>query len=647
MQPKAFGFLGLIILYSTSLNAQKKEIDLDPVTVTSSLQQIQASRSGRNIIVIKGDQLLNTPVHSVDDLLRYVPGIEVQARGPFGSQSDFVIRGGTFQQVLVILDGNRINDPNTGHFSSYIPIAPSEIERIEIVKGGSSAIYGSDAVGGVIHIITKSFASKNKPVAKEFTSQLAVGEYDLTNINAGGYYNNGKTAIGGGILSNNTTGQQQRGTRGFVHANTASLSVNQELSNNWQIGFRSAFDKRKFSAQNFYTSLKIDTASEAVKTFWNSIRVGFKKQGNSFTFDAGHRSTEDEFYFNPTALPNNNRSKLWQALGIYEHHFSEKTIISTGVQYQLRKINSNDRGNHNVSQGAGFITVNQQITPALLVNPALRVDWHELGGTELIPQLSLSYKISDFQLRANGGKTIRYADFTEQFNNYNKPPYVRSGNRIGNPNLKAESSFSYEGGLDWFATSGIKVSATYFSRDYKELIDYVLTPYADMPRKDNLLPNGSFFLAKNIGEVTTNGVEADLQLFKRFSNQHSLLSNIGLVWLHSESDNNSASLYVSSHARFLSNFSIRYATPRIAISTNGIYKNRSVQEQAETSSLIQASLTPSYFIMNLRGEVVLMEKIVTVFAQADNLFDKTYSDLLGTPMPGRWLMGGIRISLNK
>jgi iron complex outermembrane receptor protein len=201
--------------------------------------------------------------------------------------------------------------------------------------------------------------------------------------------------------------------------------------------------------------------------------------------------------------------------------------------------------------------------------------------------------------------------------------------------------------LDWFATSGIKVSATYFSRDYKELIDYVLTPYADMPRKDNLLPNGSFFLAKNIGEVTTNGVEADLQLFKRFSNQHSLLSNVGLVWLHSESDNNSASLYVSSHARFLSNFSIRYATPRIAISTNGIYKNRSVQEQAETSSLIQASLTPSYFIMNLRGEVVLMEKMVTVFAQADNLFDKTYSDLLGTPMPGRWLMGGIRISLNK
>ena len=102
------------------------------------------------------------PVHSIDDLLRYVPGIEIQARGPMGAQSDIVLRGGTFQQVLVIVDGIRINDPLTGHFNSYIPIAPSEIDRIEILKGASSAIYGSDAVGGVIHIITKTFASQSK-----------------------------------------------------------------------------------------------------------------------------------------------------------------------------------------------------------------------------------------------------------------------------------------------------------------------------------------------------------------------------------------------------------------------------------------------------------------------------------------------------
>jgi vitamin B12 transporter len=82
--------------------------------------------------------------------------------GPMGTQSDFVLRGGTFQQVLVVLDGLRLNDPITGHFSSYVPITPGEIERIEVLKGASSAIYGSDAVGGVIHIITKTFGEKRQ-----------------------------------------------------------------------------------------------------------------------------------------------------------------------------------------------------------------------------------------------------------------------------------------------------------------------------------------------------------------------------------------------------------------------------------------------------------------------------------------------------
>jgi iron complex outermembrane receptor protein len=137
-----------------------QDISLDPVTVTSSMIEKRASETGRNIAVIKGDYFKNLPVNSVDDLLRYVPGVEIQARGSMGSQSDIVLRGGTFQQVLVVVDGLRLNDPNTGHFSSYIPIVPSEIERIEVLKGASSAIYGSEAVGGVIHVITKTFAAR-------------------------------------------------------------------------------------------------------------------------------------------------------------------------------------------------------------------------------------------------------------------------------------------------------------------------------------------------------------------------------------------------------------------------------------------------------------------------------------------------------
>ena len=121
--------------------------------------------------------------------------MEVQARGPMGAQSDIVMRGGTFQQVLVILDGIRLNDPITGHFNSYIPIAPAEIERIEVLKGASSAIYGSEAVGGVIHIITKSFAAKKGVKQKSAIAQVTGGQYDLINAQAGGFISNGKTAF--------------------------------------------------------------------------------------------------------------------------------------------------------------------------------------------------------------------------------------------------------------------------------------------------------------------------------------------------------------------------------------------------------------------------------------------------------------------
>src|SRR6187431_1144557 len=128
--------------------------ELNPVTVTASRSAQKISETGRNITVIEGKLFQQLPVSSIDELLKYVPGIEVQSRGPMGAQSDIVMRGGTFQQVLVLLDGIKLNDPLTGHFSSYFPVAPYEIERIEVLRGPAAAMYGAEAVGGVVNIIT-------------------------------------------------------------------------------------------------------------------------------------------------------------------------------------------------------------------------------------------------------------------------------------------------------------------------------------------------------------------------------------------------------------------------------------------------------------------------------------------------------------
>lgn len=636
MKPFFKSIIFVFGIINTQVTFSQDTISLDPVSISATLKPLSVSKTGRNIIILKGEQFSKMPVHSIDELLRYVPGVEVQSRGPMGSQSDIVMRGGTFQQVLVVVDGLRLNDPNSGHFTGYIPIAPSEIDRIEIVKGASSAIYGSEAVGGVIHIITKSFASKNHDSKKQMILQATGGEYGLWSINAGGTWQKKHTVISGGILSNNADGQQQRGTMGYFNNNTLSLSAGHYFNENLHISARSSYDNRDFSAQNFYTTFKSDTANETVETFWNQLNLTYKKDKNKFSIDAGYKKVKDRYAFNSAGVPNRNTSTLLQLLSLYDHTFTENTSLAGGIQIQNKKIISNDRGDHNLLQTAAFVVLNQSLGNFTLM-PALRVDNTENSGTEVVPQLNLSYKIDKLQLRASAGNTIRQADFTERYNNYNKT-FVASGS-IGNPDLEAERSFSYEAGADFFVNTFLKISATAFKRDQEKLIDYVVTPYSEMPRKVNLSPTGTYALAKNIAKVNTKGIETDIQFIKHFNSTHKISTTIGLLWLDSESSNTVASFYISSHAKFMSNFSILYQHRYFGVSINGLYKKR----KQNTAPAINATLSPDYFVMNTRVDFFVFKK-VTFFIQADNVFDKSYSDLLGSQMPGRWMMGGLKIS---
>lgn len=631
-------FLFILLISFVQFSYAQDTISLDPISISASLKPISVSRTGRNIVIIKGEQFLKLPVHSVDELLRYLPGVEVQSRGPMGSQSDIVIRGGTYQQVLVVLDGMRLNDPNSGHFTSYIPIAPEEIERIEIVKGASSAIYGSEAVGGIIYIITKTFSSKIDATKKELGLQLTGGQYGLWGINAGGYYQKNKTSFSGGILSNNADGQQQRGTKGYFNNNTGSFSVSHFFNEHLQLSARTAYDKRKFSAQNFYTTFKSDTAHETVESFWNQLNLTYQKDKNKFTIDGGYKQVKDEYAFNSAGAPNKNISTLIQLLSTYGHTFSNSTSITTGVQFQNKKIVSNDRGNHVLTQLAGFVVLNETVGNFSLM-PAIRVDHTENSGTYVVPQINLSYKKNNFQLRGSAGKTIRQADFTERYNNYNKT-FVASGS-IGNPNLEAERSFSYEAGGDLFLNV-FKFSVTAFKRDQKNVIDYVPTPYNEMPRKINLSPTGSYALAKNIATVNTSGLETDIQFDKQINTSQKLSASVGLTILNSKSSDTIPSFYISSHAKFMSNFSVLYENKFFSISANGIYKKRNMR----SSSAINALISPDYFLLNTKAEIFIL-KNASVFFEADNVFNKNYSDLLGSQMPGRWLIGGIKFAFDK
>ncbi|MBX9783119.1 MAG: TonB-dependent receptor [Chitinophagaceae bacterium] len=638
MKIQLFAFSVLLSFSAVAQEQKEDEKELDPITVTATLTPLSVSKTGRNIQIIKGDMINKLPVNSIDELIRYIPGVEVQSRGPMGAQSNITIRGGTFQQVLIILDGIRLNDPLTGHFNSYIPIAPSEIDRIEILKGASSAVYGGEAVGGVVHIITKTFAAKNLKDGYRLNSQLAVGEFGLRNVQAGAGFHKNKTTASVGLITNNADGQPLRGAKGFFNLTTLSASIKQEIGKSWSVAYRFGFDDRNFNAQNFYSSRLSDTATEYVNSTWNHLKTEFRNNKHHFSLDLGSKKTLDQFQFNKNFSPNVNNSKLQQALAIYDYQLNENTTLTGGSQFISRTITSNDRGDHEV-QSAGFFALMNTKIKGLNLNPALRADWNERSGWILLPQINANYRYESLLFRGSIGRTSRDADFTERFNNYQRSN-VPAGSRIGNPELGAETSISYEMGVDYYLSKSFKVSTTWFERFHSNLIDWVRKPYDNMPRKVNLIPGASYDLASNITKVNTTGIETDLQYNQTFGANHSVTSGIGFVWMRSRSSDTIPSLYVSNHAKEFINFFVNYRYKVLGIGINGLYKERNTP--VPVAGLVP--LSKSYFLMNIRVDANVNSNFV-LFAQADNVFNKSYSDILGSVMPGRWLMCGLKLNL--
>lgn len=628
MQTRLLFFVLLNLFAITSI---AQETSLDTVVISSSLQTQKEKETGRNIISIKGADFRRFPVNTLDDLLKYIPGVEVQQRGPQGSQADIVIRGGTFQQVLILIDGVRLNDPLTGHFSAYIPIHPSEIDRIEILKGAAAAIHGSDAIGGVIHVITKTFAKKEQS-KQAYTAGIDAGAYGMLNANAWWRMKTEKTAISAGAFSNNADGQPLRGTTGYFHTTAATIALSHQFKNDWSIAIRTAVDRRHFNAQNYYTTFVSDTASEKVNSFWQqaSLRKTFK--GGQWISDAAYKKLSDEFAFRPNATPNQNYTSLWvaQSYGIFT--LSKRSSLTSGVQYFYKSIRSNDRGNHTLPHGAGFVTINHRATNNFFLTGSLRVDIDGNYGTVLVPQLNLAWNPSHFTIRGSWGKGIRDADFTERYNNYNKT-IVTSGS-IGNPDLKTERSNNLEFGMD-YRMKGFKLSGGIFQRQQQDLIDWTTTAYANMPRKINLVTTGTYALATNLSHVTTKGLEFDAQWKKDFKNgSFSWMS--GWLWLRSSSENKTPSFYISSHARFLLTNLISIQTGNLNLSISTINKVRNTMQ----ASALNTSLSRTYMLTNIKAQYRIPKTTFSVFGQCYNLFNQRYSDLLGAQMPGRWISAG-------
>jgi vitamin B12 transporter len=640
----------LIISKPILSNAQGKDTsdsriyELDEVTIQSTLIELKNAETGRSIEVINGSQLQSLPVTTIDELLRYIPGVDAQQRGAFGSQTDFSLRGSNFNQVLILIDGQKINDPLTSHFNSNIPVSPSEIERIEIIRGSASAEYGPDATGGVINIITKTFSNNPQADIFDANAKIQTGQYKLFNTDGGFYYGDDKIRLSAGVLLNKSDGNPlTSGLKGFFDINTVSVSGQFRFDSCWSTSYRYGKDYRNFNAQWFYTTYAGDKAVEKIQRQRHQFQLNRITDKNITRLQASYINTNDYYLYAPGVSPNNNSSNYAEVQVTHEIKVSSSFTALLGSAIQQNGVLSTDRGNHSINHYSVFFTTSLSPIKKFSINVGLRSDNDQKFGSNLLPQCGVSFKLSKkIIIRGNVGRSVRTPDFTESYSNNFRTDTLRSGNALGNPNLKAEKSWNYEAGWDLQLFKNTSVSLTGFYRQAAGIIDYVWTDAAIIQMSTLKYKPGSYFwFAQNNSLAKTLGIESRLSFNQRINSEFIIKYICGYTFLNQNESFDKPSRYASLTPKHLFNFETEAIYGPVILGINGLYKFRNSQ----WNEAIQRYLKQSYMIWNANVDFAVYKKNIFLSLTAYNLFDEKYSDFIGAEMPGRWIAVGIKFKL--
>lgn len=642
-------FLVAIFFMVFIAKAQVKQT-IDTILVTASRVKTTIENSTRSISVITAEQLQQLPVQSIDEALRYVIGLNVNTRGAFGVQADIGIRGSTFSQVLVLLDNVRINDPLTAHFNSNIPLSMAEIDRIEIIRGPAAASFGADAVGGVIHIKTKAYTAQlNTASSFQFEGAAAFGEHKLGTTDAGFVSKKNKWLISGGLRLLNSEGERLQNPNfgidpsadslynNFFDLKNYSLAATHFINEHWKVYARFGFDFRDFKAKFFYTNSNFDESEERISNHWTQMAIVNETDKSATEFNARYSRSEDLFTFNPAFAPNEHQ--MFSTVLNINHlfKFNAQHQLAIGGQLWNRKIESTDRGNHEDLSIGAYAVYDYVFSNRWKANFGARVENDDNYGTEFIPQLSLLYSKEKLRLRASAGKAVRAADFTERFVSFNIPN-LTPGRNIGNPDLKAEKSWSYDLGVNYQWDTNTALSGSVFFRDSDNLIDFVTTNSNDINNINSLLPDENYFYAQNIAGANTFGFELNFQKQWESNNGFQFQTNLGYTFLETNQDGNLDSKAIANHPQHNVIFNALVKFQQFGISFNGNYINR----DQELINAINGNVQSDYLLLNATLSGYIYEDTVQLFVNMWNITDERYQEILGAQNPGRWISGGLK-----
>tara|TARA_B100001559_G_scaffold68904_1_gene56085 strand:+ start:477 stop:2339 length:1863 start_codon:yes stop_codon:yes gene_type:complete len=615
--------LSIIIFntFVTHLNAQESEdeIQLDEVEILSSPRiEIESLQNSISVISISKEQINNNTATNVSELLQQIAGIDIRRRGVEGMQADLYIRGGSFDQTLLLIDGIKVEDPQTGHHTMNMTLPLEVIERIEITKGSAGRIYGQNAFTGAVNIITK------KNIKNNLSVELTGGSFDQKR----GSLTVQRKLENSDILFNYNR-KESEGYRYNTDFKNDELFIKSNFKiKDQKVSAIGAFNERKFGANGFYASPEAIDQYEETQASIIGLTTAFKKDDLIIKPKLYWKRNQDMYVYlrqDPSVYRNLHISNK---VGIEVNASTSNSIGNLGLGIDLSKVSltSNNLGNRNrtmlnmfIEQQIKFQNEKIDLTPGIAityfsdVSSRLNYQNNFFNNLFFYPGMDLGYRFKkNLKLYSNVGYTYRIPTYTDLF--YSSPT------TLGNENLKLEKALTKEIGLKYLK-SNFNLSMSLYQRDASDIIDYV--------RNNEAEP----WQANNIREITTNGFELNMGYKFYLGAFRPQSINIGYSNINDD--------LLETDFTFS-----RYALNSLKnqITATYMFQIRDFISSTLTFKNSERLNNESYTVIDFRTSYIYEKFTLSIIL--NNILDEDYTETNLVPMPGFNSLVGIKYSIN-
>ena len=621
-------------------NAGEKLYELEEVEVTGSRVPLTVSQAARIVTVLDREAIAAAPVQSINDLLKYAAGVDVRQRGDMGVQTDISIRGGTFDQITILLNGINICDPQTGHNAADFPVELSEIERIEVLEGPAGRVYGTSSLVGAINIVTRTEKDSGAEVFADG------GSY--------GYFKGG--AIVSHVkdgLSNQVSGSYSR-SDGFSRSKAGNLNADFEYARlfyqgryeNDQVDVRwhAGFTNKDYGANTFYSTLS-DEQFEHVRKYYTAVQAETKGDVYHFKPSVYWNRSDDRFEFYrgmPDKSPfNYHQTDVYGVnLNNYIQTFLGKTAF--GAEFRNEGVRSTSLGeplnspvkvpgaDADFTLGLNRTNLSFHLEHNIVLRRftlSARVIAVKNTGNEMkfrfYPGVDASYQFArDWKVYASYNTSLRMPTFTEL--------YYSVGGHKADKYLKPEEMQAVEVGVKYIRP-GIRGTLSLYRYHGTDMIDWI---------KDISQGEDAPWQSVNHAVINTMGAEASVMFdIRELMQRDAFVRSVNVSYSYIDQDKETTPNLQSKYAlEYLRHKFVAQANFRIwrLLEMNlsyrwqdrmGNYQKGNAMVPYEPYSLLDARLAwnaPQY----------------KIYVEGNNLLNKTYYDHGNIPQPGIWVRAG-------